>query len=140
MNREEARQIIETWLVWLVSSKGAEVQRGYIEGQFNEEDVEAFRMAIEALEQSQWVPCSESMPEEHEWLGTKHFGTTKSDEVYVTFENPKGERFCRHLSFQNGKLSTSDQSTIDAWFKGSRPIAWMTMPDPWKGEEKGVSK
>ena len=46
MTREEAKQIIATWLV---SSKGAEGQRWYIEGWFDEEDVEAFRMAIEAL-------------------------------------------------------------------------------------------
>ncbi len=46
MTREEAVKIIATWLV---SSKGAKGQRGYIEGWFDEEDVEAFRMAIEAL-------------------------------------------------------------------------------------------
>lgn len=80
-----------------------------------------------------WTPCSEQMPKEHEWLGTKRFGTTISDEVYVTFESPKGERFCRHLSFQNGKLSAFDQSTIDAFFKGSRPVAWMSLPEPYKG-------
>ena len=86
-----------------------------------------------AFSEPHWIPCSERMPEEHEWLGTKRFGTTKSDEVYVTFENPKGERFCRHLSFQNGKLSAYDQSTIDAFFKGSRPVAWKPMPEPYKG-------
>ena len=80
-----------------------------------------------------WIPCSVRMPEEHEWLGTKRFGTTESDEVYVTFENPKGERFCMHLSFQDGKLSAFNQSTIDAFFKGSRPIAWKPMPEPYKG-------
>lgn len=36
MTREEAKQIIATWLV---SSKGAKGQRGYIEGWFDEEDV-----------------------------------------------------------------------------------------------------
>lgn len=80
-----------------------------------------------------WIPVTERMPEEHEWLGTKRFGTTKSDEVYVTFESPNGERFCKHLSFQNGKLSAYDQSTIDAFYKGSRPIAWKPMPEPYKG-------
>lgn len=78
-----------------------------------------------------WIPVSERLPDEHEWIGTKRFGTTISDEVYVTFENPKGERFTRHLSFQNGKLSISDQQTIDAFFKGSVPIAWMSLPDPY---------
>ena len=46
MTREEAKQIIATWLV---SSKGTKEQRGYIEGWFDEEDAEAFSMAIEAL-------------------------------------------------------------------------------------------
>lgn len=88
---------------------------------------------LTAQPEPHWIPVTERMPEEHEWLGTKRFGTTKSDEVYVTFENPKGERFCKHLSFQNGKLSAFDQSTIDAFFKGSRPVAWKPMPEPFKG-------
>ena len=80
----------------------------------------------------QWILCDERMPEEHEWLGTKKFGTTISDEVYVTFENEKGERFCQHMKFQNGKLSSYDQSHIDTWFKGSKPIAWMPLPEAYK--------
>lgn len=81
-----------------------------------------------------WIPCSERMPEEREWLGTKKFGTTISDEVYVTFENPKGERFCKHMSFQNGKLSSYDQHIIDAFYKGSKPIAWKPQPEAYRGE------
>jgi hypothetical protein len=80
----------------------------------------------------QWILCDERMPEEHEWLGTKKFGTTISDEVYVTFENEKGERFCKHMSFQNGKLSGYDQFHMDTWFKGSKPIAWMPLPEAYK--------
>ena len=88
-----------------------------------------------AQTERKWILCNERMPEEHEWLGTKLFGTTISDEVYVTFENPKGERFCKELNLQNGKLSASDQSTIDAFYKGSKPIAWMPkeLPEPYKG-------
>jgi hypothetical protein len=88
-----------------------------------------------AQPEQRWIPVTERMPEEHEWMGTKKFGTTISDEVYVTFENPKGERFCKHISFQNGKLSGFDQSAIDAFYKGSKPIAWMPLPKPWRGEE-----
>ena len=90
--------------------------------------------AIAIRNGTDWILCSERMPEEHEWIGTKQFGTTISDEVYVTFENPKGERFCKHLSFQNGKLNGYDQRFIDAICKGSRPVAWMPQPEPWKGE------
>ena len=89
-----------------------------------------------AKPEPQWIPCSERMPEEHEWIGTKKFGTTISDEVYVTFENEKGERFCRHMKFQNGELSRYDQFHMDTWFKGSKPIAWMPLPPVYTGDEK----
>lgn len=78
-----------------------------------------------------WTPIDEMLPEEHEWIGTKTFGTTISDEVYVTFESPNGERFTKHLSFQNGKVSNFVQGEIDAFHKGSVPIAWMPLPEPY---------
>ena len=84
--------------------------------------------------EQRWVSCSERMPEEREWIGTKKFGTTISDEVYVTFESPDGVRFAKHLSFQNEKLSNHDQLTIDAFHKGAVPIAWMPLPEPAKRE------
>ena len=90
----------------------------------------------ENLEQTKWIPCSERMPEEYEWLGTKEFETIISDEVYVTFENPEGKRFVKHIRFQNGKLSGFDQSEINAFYKGSVPIAWRPLPKPYKGEKK----
>lgn len=88
---------------------------------------------------SKWIPCGERMPEEHEWIGTKRFGTTISDEVYVTFENPEGERFTKHLSFQNGKLSSYNQREIDALYKGSVPIAWMPLPEPYKEDGREMT-
>lgn len=93
-------------------------------------------IAEKAVSPYRWIPCSERMPEEHEWLGTKKFGTTISDEVYVTFENEKGERFCQHMKFQNGELSRYDQFHMDTWFKGSKPIAWMPLPEAYKPNNK----
>ena len=94
------------------------------------------RQTVEDMKAAQpeppWILCSERMPEEHEWIGTKKFGTTISDEVYVTFENEKGERFCKHLTFQNGELSRYDKVYMEAWYKGSKPIAWMPLPEPYK--------
>lgn len=94
----------------------------------------AYDMVIKALERTKWIPCSERIPKEYEWIGTKKFGTTISDEVCVTFENPEGKRFVKHIRFQNGKLSGFDQSEIDAFYKGSVPIAWRPLPIPYKGE------
>ena len=89
-------------------------------------------IAEKAVSPYRWIPVSERMPEEHEWIGTKKFGTTISDEVYVTFENEKGERFCKHMTFQNGELSSYDQFYMDTWYKGNKPIAWMPLPEPYQ--------
>lgn len=94
----------------------------------------AVQKAFDALEQSKWTLCNDCMPEERVWIGTKMFGTTISDEVYVTFEAPDGQRFTKHISFQNGKLSPADEKTMQVWFKGAKPIAWMPLPEPYKAE------
>ncbi len=107
------------------------------EWQGNEDLTTAHNMAIKALEQEpRWIPVSERLPEEREWIGTKRFGTTISDEVYVTLETSDGERFTKHLSFQNGELSVIDQETMELWFKGAVPIAWMPLPKPYKAESE----
>ena len=89
---------------------------------------------FEAQPEQDWIPVSEGMPEEREWVGTKQFGTTISDEVYVTFEAPNGERFVKHLSFQNGKVPSFKQREIDVWFGGATPVAWKPLPEPWEGD------
>lgn len=86
-------------------------------------------------ERTDWILCSERMPIEREWIGTKRFGTTISDEVYVTFKTPDNQYFTKHLSFQSGKLSPHDQQTIDVFYKGSVPIAWKPLPEPYEPEE-----
>ena len=83
--------------------------------------------------ESEWTLCSKRMPEEHEWIGTKRFGTTISDEVYVTFEAPDGQRFADHINFQNGKLSRSDEHRMRVVYNGAKPIAWKPLPEAWKG-------
>ena len=72
------------------------------------------------VSEQNWILCSERMPEEREWIGTKQFGTTISDEVYVTFETPDGQRFAKHISFQNGELSRSDAEIMRVWHKGAK--------------------
>ena len=87
-----------------------------------------------AQPEQRWIPCSERLPGEHEWLGTKKFGTTISNEVYVTFEAPDGQRFAKHISFQNGKLSPVDEQRMKVCFNGAKPIAWMPLPEPYREE------
>ena len=107
---------------------------GFMEMEMYTDDdaVEAIEGLPSAQPEQRWIPCSERLPGEHEWLGTKKFGTTISNEVYVTFEAPDGQRFAKHISFQNGKLSPVDEQRMKVWFKGAKPIAWMPLPEPYK--------
>lgn len=100
----------------------------------NTELLKNVEQAIKAIPSAEpkWIHVSEKMPEEREWIGTKKFGTTISDEVYVTLETLDGERFCDHVRFQNGKLSVSKRAEIDAISKGARVIAWMPLPKPYE--------
>ena len=79
----------------------------------------------------EWIPCSERLPEEHEWIGTKEFGTTISDKVHITFD-VNGDRFVKTLSLQNGELSNYEKRSMDAIHKGWKMLAWMPLPKPYK--------
>lgn len=93
------------------------------------------RNALEHLPSiDQWIPFSERKPAEREWIGTKTFGTTISDEILITFD-VNGKRFVRPMNLQNGELSGTDKSSMDAFFKGWKMIAWMPLPEPHKGDE-----
>lgn len=76
---------------------------------------EAFKKAIEALKQNQWVPCSERLPEKDECVF-----------VYLFADSP-------YIAWYDGVdwWCTSDF----ALEKDEEPIAWMPLPEPYKGEQ-----
>jgi len=86
-------------------------------------------------EAEKWTLVSDGMPEEHKWMGTEHFGTTISDEVYVTVEVPSGERITKHMHFQNGAIPPFEQRSLDAFYKGGKAVAWRPLPEPYQGDE-----
>jgi len=92
---------------------------------------------IVSADRPKWIPCSERMPEEREWIGTEKFGTTISDKVLVTFES-RGERFVKPMKFQNGELGGMDKHTMDAFFDEWKAVAWMPLPKAYRedGEEE----
>jgi hypothetical protein len=106
----------------------------YVEEGTEEGFIGSVKQLIDAQPEQRWIPVTERLPEEHEWIGTKRFGTTISDEVFVTFEAPDGQRFTDHISFQNGRLSRSDEQRMKVLYKGAKPIAWMPLPEPYKAE------
>lgn len=72
---------------------------------------------IEQLEQ-QWIPCSERLPEED----IKVLVTDEDGDIYIAYYDYN---------------EWSDEPKIEWWTGEFRiyPIAWMPLPEPWKGEQ-----
>ena len=75
------------------------------------EKLEAWDMAIKALEQTRWIPISERLPEREGWyltsLGDKTYGGADVD------------MYCK------------------GWVKyGTHVLAWMPLPEPYKIPEQ----
>lgn len=95
--------------------KWLKVEASYIEEDVGhgKEILEAYDMAIEALEQTRWIPCSERLPKDE-------------GEYLVTFK----------LSFMNFiEVCTFNKA---GWDKGGydEVIAWMPLPEVYQGGER----
>lgn len=69
--------------------------------------------SFESSEQLEWIPCSERLPEMDEEVLVYLFG----DSLYLAW-------------FDGDEWQTNDFTVDD----DERPMAWMLLPKPWKGE------
>ena len=66
-----------------------------------------------------WIPCSERLPEDGKWC------------LFTDGKNMSVERY---------KLDAIDHFFPNGrWFEFDDAVAWMPLPEPWKGEEDGGS-
>ena len=95
--------------------------------ELNEEGKTAFRMAIEALEQAKtncsefpnnWIPCSERLPKE-------------SRKYLVTVFDGIGKRTTT-APYHRRSNSWTLTGRMAYW----KVIAWMPLPEPYKGEQE----
>ena len=99
----------------------------------------AISMGIDALnetDRSQWIPCSERMPEETDSDFAEFYGTDKwkfgmwrrcSNAVLITEERRDGSRIISFSRTFDGEWG--EQMLC------SKVLAWMPMPDPYQPEE-----
>ena len=104
----------------------------HVQGDFKIEEM------AEDLAHPQWIPCSERLPDEHDSIFSRFYGTEKwrdamfrktSKTVIITVE------------FKDGTRQTAPCYTIDGEWNQSmkgmgKVLAWMPLPEPWKGEEE----
>ena len=87
-----------------------------------DEDIKAFDMAIEALEQTRWIACSERLPEENEYIGDVC--------KYYLIQDEYGDMHVAHLS-NVGWIPMDSLKAI-----GNEVIAWCELPQPYKVESE----
>ena len=84
--------------------------------------------------QPQWIPCSEKMPEEHDSIFSKFYGTEKwrdamfrktSKTVIITVEHLDGTR-------QTAPCHTIDGEWNQSMKGMGKVLAWMPLPEPYK--------
>lgn len=92
---------------------------------------------LERQVDGKWIPCSERLPEEHDSVFAKYKGTNKwndsmfekvSDDVNVTIEFEDGIRRTKTMHTTDGKW----KKEVFARYK---VIAWMPLPEPYKGDD-----
>lgn len=95
-------------------------------------------MNAHTVEPQKWIPCSKRMPEEHDSIFSKFYGTEKwrdamfrktSKIVIITVEHLDGTR-------QTAPCHTIDGEWNQSMKGMGKVLAWMPLPEPYKEEEE----
>ena len=91
----------------------------HLEWGWSEETVEAIEMGIHALKETQWIPISERLPEEEEY-------------ILLSFANYTGLDIGRYeKDGENDNFYPGDEEKTYA-SNGLIVNAWMPLPEPYK--------
>ena len=102
-----------------------------------DEFMQAIDMAIKALEEQQWIPCSERLPETHK-AGNSFSGLYMQSKPVLVYGVPEYESeysfnvvtYCDDLNGITYWSTEMDAVTIN------EVTAWMPLPAPYKEDEK----
>ena len=86
------------------------------------------------IEPQKWIPCSERMPEEHDSIFSKFYGTEKWRDAMFRKTSKIVITTVEHL---DGTRQTAPCHTIDGEWNQSmkgmgKALAWMSLPEPYK--------
>lgn len=102
-------------------------EQAYMQGWVDGRETKMIAIPIKRREPViRWIPCSERMPEIDET-------------VLITIkEKYAGEKEYRYHTDVADYLINDDWMTFNDWDEGQEIeiVAWMPLPEPWKGEEK----
>lgn len=85
-------------------------------------EIEIYDTTIKALEQTRWIPCSERLPKENEYIGDVC--------KYYLIQDEYGDMHVAHLS-NVGWIPMGSLKAI-----GDEIIAWQELPESYKAESE----
>lgn len=101
---------------------------------------ETLQELVDKADPLEWITVSERMPEEHDSIFAKLYGTdkwddafwrTKSKEVLVTIEYEDGTRSVQSSHTTDGKWALEKIATLSEF----KIVAWMEIPEPYKEKD-----
>lgn len=127
----------------IVSTIIEEEADGYWEprtaGDFCWESRDILQELVDKADSFEWIPVSEKLPEEHDSIFAKLYGTDKwdsrllhrtvSNRVLVTVKRDDGTRFVKESHTSDGEWA-DEKKCIDC-----KVVAWMKMPEPYKEKD-----
>lgn len=102
--------------------------------------LETLQELVDKAESFEWIPVSEKLPDEHDSVFAKSYGTdkwndafwrTKSKEVLVTIEYEDGIRSVTSSYTTDGKWELEKRVKL----RKCKVVAWMPFPKPYKEKE-----
>lgn len=107
-------------------------------GDFCWESREILQELVDKAESSEWIPVSERLPEEHDSIFAKLYGTDKwdsrlhrtvSNRVLVTVKRDDNTRFVKESHTRDGEWA-DEKKCINC-----KVIAWMELPEAYKEKD-----
>lgn len=102
--------------------------------------LEMLQELVNKVDSFEWIPISEKLPDEHESIFAKSYGTdkwndgfwkTQSKEVLVTVEFEYGIRSVTSSYTTDGKWEVEKRFKL----RKCKVVAWMPLPKPYKEKE-----
>ena len=125
------REVAKNWLNKLYAR--ADITDEYGDKEDMQPYEEAVNMAIEALEQTRWIPVSEKLPEVNQRVLVTSYGRV-CYAMMTSADGNSGYPIFRLQDSLNEKVVC--ETTVHSEFTTSRIIAWMPLPEPYKGESE----
>ena len=139
MNKyQKAIEVIDTLLHLMCGEEREDGYKPTMEEMSNSMDL--LKELADKADSFEWIPVSEKLPEEHDSIYAKFYGTdkwndafwrTKSKEVLVTIEYEDGTRIVESSHITDDKWRIEKKTTLSKF----KIVAWMPLPNPYKEKE-----